>query len=130
MRAWSPAASLCSVVCRRDSGTRSFGRGTREDRGMNRTVETDVLALQSFHIAFLLLRDSIPLGSLNDVQVVRAIRSRALFRKTHTFLNLNRRVQLKRMRNLENGDESPLRLRSYQYVLPGDDPVLGVFSEP
>ena len=44
-----------------------------EYRGMNRAVETGVLALQSFHVAFLLLHDWVPLGSLNDVQAVRAV---------------------------------------------------------
>ena len=31
------------------------------------------MALQSFHIAFLLLHDWIPLGNLSDVQAVRVV---------------------------------------------------------
>lgn len=64
------------VVCRkglcRDAW---FGGGMGEDRGMNRAVETGVWALQSFHVAFLLLHDWVPLGSLNDVQAVCAVGS-------------------------------------------------------
>jgi hypothetical protein len=40
---------------------------------MNRAVETGVWALQSFRVAFLLLHDWVPLGSLNDVQAVGAV---------------------------------------------------------
>jgi hypothetical protein len=44
---------------------------------LNRPVATAVLALQSFQVLFLLLHDWIPLGSLNDLQGVRAVDSLA-----------------------------------------------------
>ncbi len=42
---------------------------------MNRSVEVAVLALQSFHVAFLLLHDWVPLGRLNDVRALRTVYS-------------------------------------------------------
>ena len=38
---------------------------------MSRSVETVVLALQCFHVVFLLLHDWVPLGRLNDLRALR-----------------------------------------------------------